>query len=136
MNLDVGVMKVSILVRLGRRVVAETGEIKSRLLSLSVNLFDHKRQILKANALLRECKDDIFGNICFTPDLIKSQKKEAFLLRVERRSREEKGKTNLKISRGKMITTRQYNQRKDVSGLSEPGAAPSSSPSASEIKKT
>ena len=54
---------------------------------------------------------------------------------MERRSRAEKGETNLKISRGKIVTTRKYNQRKDVSALSERGAALTSSPSASEIKK-
>ena len=80
MNLDVGVMKVSKLVRLGWRVVAETGEIKSRPLRLSVNLFDHKRQILKANALRRECEDDIFGNIYFTPDLTKNREKRRSFL--------------------------------------------------------
>ena len=44
----------------------------------------------------------IYGNIYFASDLTKNQRKEAFLPRVERRSREEKGETNLKISRGKM----------------------------------
>ena len=106
MDLDPGVIKVNKLIRLGRRAVSEEGVIKSRPLSFSVELFEHKRDILKANSLLRTSGDSIFSNVYFTPDLTKNQRKIAHQLRVERRLREEKGEQNLKISRGKIITVK------------------------------
>ena len=54
-------------------------------------MFDQKRQILMANSLLRNCENDVFNNIYFTPDLTKIQRKRAFDLRAERRLKEEQG---------------------------------------------
>ena len=62
MDLDPGVIKVNKLVRLGRRAVSEEGVIKSRPLRFSVELFEHKRDILKANSLLRTSSDSIFSS--------------------------------------------------------------------------
>ena len=70
-------------------------------------MFDQKRQILKVNSLLRNCENDVFNNIYFTPDLTKIQRKRAFDLRAERRLKEEQGEKNLKISRGKIIVMKE-----------------------------
>ena len=106
MDLDPGEIKVNKLIRLGRRAISEEGVIKSRPLRFTVELFEHKRDILKVNSLLRTSGDSVFSNVYFTPDLTKNQCKLAFELRVERRLREKKGEQNLKISRGKIITVK------------------------------
>ena len=98
MDLDPDEIKVNKLIRLGRRAVSKDGVIKSRPLRFTVELFEHKRIILKANSLLRSSDDSIFSNVYFTPDLTKNQRKIAFKLTVERRLREEKGEQNLKIT--------------------------------------
>ena len=98
MDLDIEVNK---LVRLGKR---EAG--KTRPIRLSVNVFDHKRQILRSNSKLRKSANAVYTNIYFTPDLTKNQRKQAYELRVERRSREENGETDLKISRGKIVSVK------------------------------
>ena len=103
MDLDPDIIVVNKLVRLGRREISPNGPIKCRPLRFTVDLFDHKRQILKANTLLRNGEEDIFSNIYFTPDLTKNQRKQAYELRSERRSREQNGETNLKISKGKIV---------------------------------
>ena len=54
MNLDTAEIKVFKLIGLGKRALSDVGDVKCRPLRLSVELFDHKRQILQANALLRE----------------------------------------------------------------------------------
>ena len=72
-----------------------------------------------ANSLLRSCDDDIFGNIYFTPDLTKTQRKKAYELRTERRLREERGERNLKISRGQIIVV------KEKGGGTTSGGSPS-----------
>ena len=95
MNLDEGVIQVSKLVRLGRR---QAGQTKARPIRFTVGVFDHKRQILTANKMLRRCEDFVYNNIYFSPDLTKNQRKQAYELRAERRSREDKGETDLKIS--------------------------------------
>ena len=79
MNLKPDVITVNKLVRLGRK------ESNSDGTGFTVDVFDHKRQILKANSLLRSCEHDIFNNIYFTPDLAKIQRKRAFDLKAERR---------------------------------------------------
>ena len=107
MNLDIDTISVNKLVRLGRREKTQDGTLKCRPLRFSVDLFDHKRQILKANSLLRNCVDDIYSNIYFTRDLTKNQRKRAFDLRSERHSREDKGEKNLKISRGKIVVVKE-----------------------------
>ena len=98
MDLDIEVNK---LVRLGKR---EAG--KTRPIRLSFNVFDHKRQILRSNSKLRKSANAVYTNIYFTPDLTKNQRKQAYELRVERRSREENGETDLKISRGKIVSVK------------------------------
>ena len=123
MNLDPDVIKVNKLVRLGKREIRADGTVnKCRPLRFTVEMFDHKRQILKANSLLRSCTDNIFNNIYFTPDLTKNQRKQAFELRSERRKREEKGETNLKISKGKIVVVKDK-QNKHESGLVGEGTA-------------
>ena len=119
MNLNVHAIQVNKLIRLGRRVINKDGIIKPRPLRFTVDIFDHKRQILKANSLLRDSDDLIFNNIYFTPDLTKIQRQKAYDLRVERRQRELAGERNLKISRGKIVVA--------TDGR---GTAESSSPSA------
>ena len=63
MNLDMGAIEVSKLVRLGKR---EAGQTKRRPIRFTVSQFDHKRQILKANNLLRKSEDAVYSNIYFT----------------------------------------------------------------------
>ena len=106
-NLEPFVITVNKLVRIGRREINSDGTVKCRLLRFTVDVFDQKRQILKANSLLRSCENDIFSTIYFTPDLTKIQRKRAFDLRTERRLREEKGERNLKISKGKIIVMKE-----------------------------
>ena len=48
MNLNVQAIHVNKLIRLGRRVINKDGIIKPRPLRFTVDIFDHKRQILKA----------------------------------------------------------------------------------------
>ena len=54
MELDLDTITVNKLVRLGRREISEDGSVTSRPLRFSVEVFEHKKQILKANSLLRE----------------------------------------------------------------------------------
>ena len=75
MNLDMGAIEISKVVRLGKR---EAGQTKRRPIRFTVNQFDHKRQILKANNLLRKSEDVVYSNIYFTPDLTKNQRKQAY----------------------------------------------------------
>ena len=125
MNLDIGDIQVTKLVRLGRR---EAGQNKTRPIRFTVGVFDHKRQILTANKMLRRSEDFVYNNIYFTPDLTKNQRKQAYELRVERRSREGKGETDLKISRGKIVTIKERNRDEDGTGLSERGTASGGGP--------
>ena len=129
MNLNPDVINVNKLVRLGRREATDE-TIKPRPMRFTVNLFDHKRQILKANSLLRNSEDDIFSNVYFTPDLTKNQRKAAYELRVERRSREAKGESNLKINKGKIVVKKNGNNVE--SGSFVEGTAGSSGPSGSD----
>ena len=68
MNLDMGAIEISKVVRLGK---SEAGQTKRRPIRFTVSQFDHKRQILKANDLLRKSEDGVYSNIYFTPDLTK-----------------------------------------------------------------
>ena len=81
-------------------MINKDGIIKPRPLRFTVDNFDHKRQILKANSLHKDSDDLVFNNIFFTPDLTKIQRQKAYDLRVERRQRELAGERNLKIRRG------------------------------------
>ena len=81
-NLEPDVITVNKLVRLGRREINSDGTVKCRPLRFTVDVLDKKRQILKANSLLRSCENDIISNIY--PDLAKNQRKRAFDLRAER----------------------------------------------------
>ena len=67
MNLNEQAIQVNKLIRLSRRVINKDGIIKPRPLRFTVDIFDHKRQILKANSLLRDSDDLIFNTIYFTP---------------------------------------------------------------------
>ena len=127
MNLDMGAIEISKVVRLGKR---EAGQTKRRPIRFTVNQFDHKRQILKANNLLRKSEDVVYSNIYFTPDLTKNQRKHAYELRVERRSRENNGERDLKISRGKIVTVGKETNKDESrrEGLSEWGTASGGGP--------
>ena len=125
MNLVPDVITVNKLVRLGRRENNLDGTVKCRPLRFTVDVFDQKRQILKANSLLRNCENDIFNNIYFTPDLTKIQRKRAFDLRAERRLREEQGERNLKISRGKIIVMKENRSGGFFRGGTASGGGPS-----------
>ena len=122
MNLDPELITVHNVVRLGKREIRPDGTAKCRPIRFKVDMFDYKRQILKSNTLLRNCADEIFSNIYFTPDLTKNQRKEAFDLRTERRKREEKGERNLKISKGKIIVVKDSVKNQE-GGVAEGGAA-------------
>ena len=63
MNLEPDVITLNKLVRLGRREINSDGTVKCRPLRFTVNVFDPKRQILKANSLLRSCENDILSSI-------------------------------------------------------------------------
>ena len=104
------------------------GQTKTRPIHFTVGVFDHKRQILTANKMLRRSEDFVYNNIYFTPDLTKNQRKQAYELRVERRSRASKGEINLKISRGKIVTIKERNRDEDGTGLSGPGPASGGGP--------
>ena len=88
-------------------------------------MFDQKRQILKANSLLRSCDNDIFSYIYFTPDLTKIQRKRAFDLRAERRLRQEQGERNLIFSRGKIIVMKENRSGGFFRGGTTSGRSPS-----------
>ena len=79
---------------------------------------------MRANTKLRKNTNEVYSNIYFTPDQTKNQRKQAYDLRVERRSREDNGETDLKISRGKIVTVK-GKTRDSVDGTrtSEQGAA-------------
>ena len=123
MNLDPELVTVNKLVRLGKREIHTDGSYKCRPVRFTVEMFDHKRQILKANSLLRSCADEIFSNIYFTPDLTKNQRKQAFELRSERWKREEKGERNFKISKGKIIVAKDGEKKRVEHGLVGEGTA-------------
>ena len=56
------------LVRLEKCEASFVGNVKCRPLRFTVELKDHKRQILKTNSLLRERRKDLlFSNIYFMP---------------------------------------------------------------------
>ena len=128
MNLDPELITVNKLVRLGKREIRTDGTYKCRPIRFTVEMFEHKRQILKANSLLRSCADEIFSNIYFTPDLTKNQRKQAFDLRSERRKREEKGERNLKISKGKIVVVTNSKKKHEHGLVGEGTASGRSSP--------
>ena len=68
--------------------------------------------------MLRRSKNVVYNNIYFTPDLNKNQRKRAYELRVERRPRENKEDTDLKISRGKIVTVKETNRDEGRTRLS------------------
>ena len=128
MNLDPELIIVNKLVRLGKREIRTDGTYKCRPIRFTVEMFEHKRQILKANSLLQSCADEIFSNIYFTPDLTKNQRKQAFDLRSERRKREEKGERNLKISKGKIVVVKDSKKKYEHGLVGEGTASGRSSP--------
>ena len=91
-------------VRLGTYKIAKPNEPqKPRPIKFTVKNFESKNKILKANAELRKETGDL-KNIYFTPDLTKTQRKEAFLLREKLRYQKNVlNKKNLKISRGRIV---------------------------------
>ena len=89
MDMDTEESTVKKLVRVGRKE-SEDGAIKCRP-RFSVNSIKHKREILKASSLSRKSStDNTFNNVYFMQDLPKNQRKVAYELRVERRTRKEK----------------------------------------------
>ena len=104
MNLDLNDIEIIKPVRVGRREILNGEITKKRPLRFTVKTFESKRSIMRANTFLRQSKDEIFGNIYFTPDLTKKQREEAFRLRERKRYRTNVlHEKNLKISRGKII---------------------------------
>ena len=91
-------------VRLGTYKIAKPNEPqKPRPIKFTVKNFESKNKILKANVELRKETGDL-KNIYFTPDLTKTQRKEAFLLREKLRYQKNVlNKKNLKISRGRIV---------------------------------
>ena len=73
---------------------------------------------MRSNSKLRNSANAVYTNIYFTPDLTKNQRKQAYELRVERRSREENGETDLKISRGKIVSVK--GKKRDGTGQTRP----------------
>ena len=125
---------VNKLVRLGKREVSPDGIIKCLPLRFTVDLFDYKRHTLKAHSILRSCEYTIFSNIYFTPDLTKNQRRKAYELRLEKRTREKKGETNLKISKGKIVNVEKNESMKTADkGLFGGGTASGDGPSVSNV---
>ena len=60
-NLEPDVITVNRLVRLGRMEINSDGTVTCRPLRFTVDVFDQKRQILRANSLLRSCENDILA---------------------------------------------------------------------------
>ena len=60
----------------------------------------------------------MYTNIYFTPDLTKNKRKQAYELRVERRSMEDNGETGLKISRGKIVSVK--GKKRDGTNVTRP----------------
>ena len=104
MKLDTESIHIQNPVRLGALRASKPNEIqKPRPIKISVENFEHKNKILKANAELRKETGD-FKNIFITPDLTKAQRKEAFLLREQLRYQKNVlNKKNVKISRGRIV---------------------------------
>ena len=89
-------------VRLGKE--PKSGDpVKPRPIKFTVENFEQKNKILKANAELRKETGEL-KNIYFSPDLTKAQRKEAYLLREQLRYQKNVlNKKNLKISRGRIV---------------------------------
>lgn len=104
-----GTMKLGILemhqpVRLGKVKEPKPGDpVKPRPIKFTVENFEQKNMILKANSELRKETGEL-KNIYFSPDLTKAQRKEAYLLREQLRYQKNVlNKKNLKISRGRIV---------------------------------
>ena len=83
MKLDKVSIHIQNPVRLGALKASKPNETqKPRPIKISVEKFEHKNKILKANEELRK-ETGYFKNIFFTSDLTKAQRKEAFLLREQ-----------------------------------------------------
>ena len=104
MKLDQETVQIRNLVRLGAVKASKQNEVQNpRPIKFTVENFEHKNKILKANAKLREETGDL-KSVFFTPDLTKTQRKEAFLLREKLRYQKNVlKKKNLKISRGRIV---------------------------------
>ena len=73
MELDLDTITVNKLVGLGRREISEDGSVRSRPLRFSVEVFEHKRQTLKANNLIRTCTDNVYKKVQVGKDQEKAQ---------------------------------------------------------------
>ncbi|MEW8545342.1 MAG: hypothetical protein AB2693_17610, partial [Candidatus Thiodiazotropha sp.] len=97
-------VKINQPVRLGAAKDPKPGEpVRPRPIKFSVENFDLKNKILKANAELRKETGEL-KNVYFSPDLTKAQRKEAYVLREQLRYQKNVlNKKNLKISRGRIV---------------------------------
>ena len=95
-------------VRLGALKASKQNESqKPRPIKITVESSESKNKILKANAELRKETGE-FKSVFFTPDLTKTQRKEAFLLREQLRYQKNVlNKKNVKISRGRIVEVEQ-----------------------------
>ena len=108
MKLGTDLIHVKDPVRLGALKVSKPNESqKPRPIKITVESFESKNKILKANAELRKETGE-FKSVFFTPDLTKAQRKEAFLLREQLRYQKNVlNKKNVKISRGRIVEIEQ-----------------------------
>lgn len=103
-------IEVENVFRLGKQsdildnVNGDDKQSKSRPLHFQVKKFEDKRQILEANALLKNHSDEMKKKIFMTPDLTQKQRNKSSKLREELRYR--KNVLNqTKISKGKIMST-------------------------------
>ena len=108
MKLDAEYIQIQNPFRLGALKAGKPNEPqKPRPIKITVDSFDHKNKILKANAELRK-ETGKFKSLFFTPDLTQMQRKEAFLLREQLRYQKNVlKKQNVKISRGRIVEIEQ-----------------------------
>ena len=107
-------IQVDNLVRLGKRSTDrdENNANYSNLrpLRFKVRTFESKREILQANAVLKNHENEEKKKIFMTPDLTKKQREKSFKLREEVRYRKNVlNQSNWKISKGRIVSTTNEN---------------------------
>lgn len=102
--------------------VGKKSQDKPRLLRFSVKDFASKRAILDVSKNLKN--DTEYSNVYITPDLTKNQRQHAFLLRQEKRRRENAGEENLAIRKGRIVTLPPRPQVDEHNYTRPPTAAP------------
>ena len=95
------------LIRLGKRPIdSDESQTRHRPLRFKVKTFESKREILQANSVLKDHEDEEKRKIFNTPDLTQKQREKSFKLREELRYRKNVlSETNLKISRGRIVSS-------------------------------